>query len=78
MMSLWRGAPMGIEKQDYDQDWENAQAALAAAQAMPGGPARIEALKKAGKLRFKAATKLISAFGGSRAADTEAKKNPPV
>jgi hypothetical protein len=59
---------MDIEKQNHDQDWENAQAALATAQAMPGGPARIDALKMAGKLRFEAAAKLVS---------TAAKKNPP-
>jgi hypothetical protein len=59
---------MGMEKQDQDQDWDNAQAALAMAQAMPGGPARIEALKRAGKLRFEAAEKLVN---------TAAKKTPP-
>jgi len=51
---------MGIEKQDQDQAWDDAQAALATAQAMPGGPARIEALKRAGQLRFEAAEKLVS------------------
>ncbi len=59
---------MDIEQQNHDQDWENAQAALATAQAMPGGPARIEALKIAGKLRFQASAKLVG---------TAAKKNPP-
>lgn len=37
-----------------NQDWAEAQAALAAAQAMPGGPERIEALKRAGRMRFHA------------------------
>ncbi len=59
---------MGIEKPDHDQDWDNAQAALATAQAMPGGPARTEALKRAGKLRFEAAAKFVS---------TAAKKTTP-
>src|ERR1700716_2847406 len=55
---LPRGRTMGVRKKldTEDQDWETAQAALAAAQAMPGGPARIEALKRAGRMRF-AATK---------------------
>jgi len=34
--------------------WNEAEAALAAAQQMPGGPERIAALKKAGQLRFAA------------------------
>lgn len=51
---------MELENQNLDQDWENAQAALVAAQAMPGGSARIEALKRAGRLRFEAAAKLVS------------------
>jgi len=37
-----------------NEDWAEAQAALAAAQAMPGGPERIEALKRAGRMRFQA------------------------
>ncbi len=53
---------MDLEKLDLGQDWDNAQAALASAQAMPGGPARIAALKKAGRLRFDAASKLVSAL----------------
>jgi hypothetical protein len=65
----FRGAGlMDSEKKNHDQDWENAQAALATAQAMPGGPARIEALKIAGKLRFQAAAKFVSPV---------AKKQPP-
>jgi hypothetical protein len=35
-----------------DVDWASAEAALAAAQQMRGGPERIAALKKAGLLRF--------------------------
>jgi hypothetical protein len=35
-------------------DWDEAEAALAAAQQMPGGPERVAALKKAGQLRFTA------------------------
>jgi hypothetical protein len=34
--------------------WRAAEAALAAAQQMPAGPARFAALKKAGQLRLKA------------------------
>jgi hypothetical protein len=34
--------------------WDKAEAALAAAQQIPGGSERIAALKKAGLLRFKA------------------------
>jgi hypothetical protein len=37
-----------------DADWAAAQAALSAAQKMPSGPERIEALRKAGQLRFEA------------------------
>jgi hypothetical protein len=37
-----------------DAEWDAAQAALAAARKMPGGPERIEALRKAGQLRFEA------------------------
>ena len=37
-----------------EDDWNAAQAALSAAQRMPGGPERIEALKRAGQLRFDA------------------------
>jgi hypothetical protein len=34
--------------------WNEAEAALAAAQQMPEGPERVAALKKAGQLRFRA------------------------
>jgi hypothetical protein len=34
--------------------WDEAEAALAAAQQMPGGPERVAELKKAGQLRFRA------------------------
>ena len=37
-----------------DYGWNEAEAALAAAQQMPQGPERIDALKKAGQLRFEA------------------------
>jgi len=37
-----------------DKDWRAAEAALAAARQMPGGPARVAALKEAGQLRFRA------------------------
>jgi hypothetical protein len=42
------------EPEPEDDDWAAAEAALAAAQRMPGGPERIAALKEAGLLRFKA------------------------
>jgi hypothetical protein len=60
-----------------DDEWQKAQAALAAAQAMPGGPARIEALKRAGRLRFEAAEKIVSALAVSQVKDSIVKKNPP-
>ena len=44
----------GIEDQSIEEEWEAAEAALAAAQKMPGGPDRIEALKRAGQLRSEA------------------------
>jgi hypothetical protein len=37
-----------------DKAWRAAEAALTAAQQMPGGPERFAALKEAGKLRLKA------------------------
>jgi hypothetical protein len=37
-----------------DYGWNEAEAALAAAQQMPQGSERIDALKKAGQLRFEA------------------------
>jgi hypothetical protein len=46
---------MKIKKPDpEDNRWAAAEAALAAAQQMPGGPERVAALKKAGQLRFRA------------------------
>ena len=60
-----------------DDDWQNAQAALAEAQAMPGGPARIVALKKAGRLRFEAAEKILSALAVSQVKDSIVKKSSP-
>ena len=61
---------MGVDRTKSDPpdpDWEAAQSALDAAQALPAGPQRIEALKKAGKLRYEASLK-----------ETQRKKNPPA
>lgn len=69
---------MKSEKQKLGQDWENAQAALASALAMPGGPARIEALKRAGRLRFNAASELVSSLAAARVIDKPAKRNRPA
>jgi hypothetical protein len=44
---------------EIDDLWEIAEAALAEARAMPGGPARIEALKNAGILRLRVAEKQL-------------------
>jgi len=47
--------PMIIDEPEPEVDgWNEAEAALAAAQHMPGGPARAAALKEAGQLRLKA------------------------
>ena len=44
-----------MTKQTRDEeDWKAAEAALDAAREMPSGAARIEALKKAGQMRFEA------------------------
>jgi hypothetical protein len=46
---------MKIKEPEQEVDgWDEAEAALAAAQQMPGGPERVAALKKAGQLRFRA------------------------
>ena len=49
---------MKAEKLDLlercELDLQTAEAALSAAQSMPGGPERIAALKRAGKMRFDA------------------------
>jgi hypothetical protein len=37
-----------------EEEWQAAEAALKDAQKLPGGPARFEALKKAGQLRYEA------------------------
>ena len=42
------------EPEPEDDGWDEAEAALAAAQQMPGGTERIAALRKAGQLRFEA------------------------
>ena len=42
------------EKQRVEEDWLAADAALTDAQKMPGGAERIEALKRAGQLRYEA------------------------
>jgi hypothetical protein len=39
---------------DNDSDWKAAEAALEKARSLPGGPERIDALRRAGKLRFAA------------------------
>ena len=46
------------EEQSLEEEWWAAEAALAAAQKMPGGPERIEAQRRAGQLRYEAAKKL--------------------
>jgi hypothetical protein len=46
---------MTIDEPERGVDgWDEAEAALTAAQKMPGGPERVAALKKAGQLRFRA------------------------
>ncbi len=45
---------MMTEKLEIEQEWEAAQAALRAAMEIPGGEERVEALKKAGRLRYRA------------------------
>ncbi len=42
------------EKQSIEEEWQAAEAALAAAQKMPGSQERIEALKRVGRLRYDA------------------------
>jgi hypothetical protein len=37
-----------------EEEWEAAQAALEAAQKLPGGPERFDALRKAGQMRYDA------------------------
>ena len=43
-----------VKDKSNDDEWNEAQAALHAAQELPRGPDRIDALKKAGQLRFDA------------------------
>jgi len=38
----------GNEEQSVEEEWQAAQAALNDAQKLPGGPERVEALKRAG------------------------------
>ncbi len=45
---------MTTEKSEIEQEWEAAQDALRAAMAIPSGEERVEALKKAGRLRYRA------------------------
>jgi hypothetical protein len=40
--------------QQCEAEWQAAQEALRAAQKMPGGPERFDALRKAGQMRFDA------------------------
>jgi hypothetical protein len=42
------------EEQSVEEEWRAAEAALADAQKLPGGSERIEALKRAGQLRYEA------------------------
>jgi len=42
------------DEQSVEEEWQAAQVALNDAQKLPGGPERIEALKRAGRLRYKA------------------------
>ena len=42
------------DEQSVEEEWEAAQVALNDAQTLPGGPERVEALKRAGRLRYKA------------------------
>jgi len=43
-----------VTSDEGDDDWKAAELALEAARRLPGGAARIEALKQAGRLRFDA------------------------
>ena len=42
------------DEQSVEEEWRAAQVALNDAQKLPGGPERIEALTRAGRLRYKA------------------------
>ena len=42
------------DQQSVEEEWQAAQVALNDAQKLPGGPERIEALKRAGRLRYEA------------------------
>jgi hypothetical protein len=52
--SLVRRSLIISEPEPEVDSWEDAEAALAAAQQMPGGAERDAALRKAGQLRFRA------------------------
>jgi hypothetical protein len=43
-----------LDQQSVQEQWQAAQIALNDAQKLPGGPERIEALKRAGRLRYQA------------------------
>jgi len=43
-----------INNSEAEEAWESAQKALEEAQRLPGGPERIDALKRVGKLRLEA------------------------
>lgn len=45
---------MIVTSDEGDDDWKAAENALEAARRLPGGAARVEALKQAGRLRFEA------------------------
>ena len=64
---------MGIQRKldCEDRDWEAAQTALAAAQAMPAGLPRIEALKLAGRMRFAATEKRFPTLTGLSGSESE-------
>ena len=42
------------DQQSVEEEWQAAQVALNDSQKLPGGPERIEALKRAGRLRYEA------------------------
>jgi hypothetical protein len=61
---------------DEDADWKAAEAALEAACRLPGGSARIEALKHAGRLRFEADRKRLAKETGQQSSGP--KRSKPI
>jgi hypothetical protein len=49
-----------VQKMEADEAWDAAQKALEEAQNLPAGVERIEALKRAGKLRLEASRLLLA------------------